>query len=142
MQNNVVFDTQIFLRALINPQSISGKLFTVWRNSYTLYIAPAIENEIIDVVNRPKIRAKFTQITDERIKEMLQLISEIAIRVEIMPDDIEAVCRDPKDDIFLACAKVAKADYLISEDQDLLVLEQHHSTRIINVVTFLSILES
>jgi predicted nucleic acid-binding protein len=37
---------------------------------------------------------------------------------------------------------VAQADYLVSEDKDLLVLRQHHTTRILNAAAFLSTLES
>lgn len=33
-------------------------------------------------------------------------------------------CRDPKDMVFLHCAAVADADFLVSRDTDLLVLRQ------------------
>ena len=63
------------------------------------------------------------------------------IHVEVQTTDIERICRDPKDDMLLACAKAAKADYLVSEDNDLLVIGQHHTTRIIKIAAFLNILE-
>jgi predicted nucleic acid-binding protein len=37
---------------------------------------------------------------------------------------------------------VADADYLVSEDKDLLVLEKHHRTQIVGVAAFLSVLEA
>ncbi len=137
----VVFDTQVFLRSLINPKSICGRLIFQMQADYQLYTAKQINQEILDVLNRPKIRVKFPQITTARIN-LIETVLELANHIEIKSEEIEALSRDPKDDIFLACAKLATADYLVSEDKDLLVLEKHHSTQIVNVVRFLSILEN
>lgn len=136
----VVFDTQIFLRSIINRNSISGKLFAIWFNEYELYVADEIENEINDVLNRPKLRKKFAQISDNDIEKVLEIVAR-TYRVEL-PDPVEAVSRDPKDDKFLACAKTATADYLVTEDNDLLVLTEYEGTKIINAFDFLRILES
>ena len=136
----VVFDTQIYLRALANPNSACGRLFADWTAYYVLYRADAIEAEIIDVFTRPKIRAKFPQITEDGIISMKKILQK-AERVDIKPEDVEPICRDPKDDIFLACAKVAGADYLVSEDKDLLVLDKHHASQIMGVAAFLNVLE-
>jgi uncharacterized protein len=135
----VVIDTQIFLRSLINLKSASMKIRPRnWPGQYVLCVSDEIEVEVIDVLNRPHLRAKFPQITDELVEQTLAEINQAnRIKVEV----VEPISRDPKDDKFLACAKVAKADYLVSEDNDLLVLKQHHSTQIINVLAFLSVLE-
>ena len=74
------------------------------------------------------------------VAETLRVLREEAQRVEIKPK-FEAVSRDPKDDIFLACAKAAKALYLVSEDNDLLVLKKHEETSIVNALELLMILE-
>jgi uncharacterized protein len=137
----VVIDTQIFLRSVINPRSASAKLSPkLWRGYYQLYISDAIEAEIIDVLNRIEIRAKFPQITDETVNDLLTIIQSEGERIEVT--EVEPISRDPKDDMFLACAKVAGADYLVSEDKDLLVLEKHHDTKIVNVAQFLSVMEN
>jgi len=137
-QSNVVFDTQIYLRAAINPNSACGRLLFEQRLYYQLYAADSIGNEIREVLRRPKIRLKFPQITDKRI-EQVEVVLQSAQNVVVT--EIEPICRDPKDDIFLACAKMANADYLVSEDNDLLVIGQYHETRIVNVASFLHILE-
>ena len=136
----VVFDTQIYLRALINFSSGSGKLVLEQQADYELLTSQAINDEVMDVLTRSSIRKKFTQISDEDVRKIETTLLS-ATFVEIQPTDLERICRDPKDDIFLACAKAAKADYLVSEDNDLLVIGQHHDTRIIKVATFLNILE-
>ena len=40
-------------------------------------------------------------------------------------------CRDPKDNFLLALCQDGRADFLITGDQDLLVLDPFHRTRII-----------
>jgi putative PIN family toxin of toxin-antitoxin system len=49
--------------------------------------------------------------------------------------------RDPADDIFLACALAAKAEYIVSNDRDLLVLEKPFGIRTVTPVEFLRILK-
>lgn len=135
----VVFDTQIFLRALIKRTSISARIASLeFRNRYVLCVSDAVEAEIIEVLNRSKLRSKFPQITDELVSDTLSDLRQ-ARRIEVAV--VEPISRDPKDDIFLACAKAAKADYLVSEDQDLLVIREYGSTKIVNAITFLDILK-
>lgn len=135
----VVFDTQIYLRAAINPNSICGKLFANWSEAYVLYVADEIEAEILNVFARSKIREKFPQITDQTV---VDIKSTLARAERITLEEIPSISRDPKDDIFLACAKAAQASYLISEDNDLLVLKQYEATTIINALEFLQLLET
>jgi len=46
-------------------------------------------------------------------------------------------CRDSKDDIFLELAVAAKADFLITGDEDLLVLESFRKTQILTMADFI-----
>lgn len=47
------------------------------------------------------------------------------------------ICRDPKDNYLLSLAKDGKADYLITGDQDLLILEKFEQTSICLLNQFL-----
>lgn len=49
---------------------------------------------------------------------------------------MKAICRDPKDDYLLALAKAAKADLLITGDEDLLVLKKYGKARILKPAAF------
>ena len=48
-----------------------------------------------------------------------------------------SVCRNTEDDFLLALAKDGKADYLITGDRDLLILEKFGKTKIKTFVVFL-----
>jgi predicted nucleic acid-binding protein len=60
----------------------------------------------------------------------------------VMPQQEPQVSRDTKDNKFLAAAEAANADFLVSEDGDLLDLVAHRGTRIIPAHEFLQILKT
>src|SRR5689334_10381401 len=116
----VVFDTQLLLRATINRKSLPAKLFFDLRSSYHLASSDETIAEANDVLNRPVLRTKFATLTDEAVADTLKLLANAR---QVTLKDIPSESRDPKDDVFLATALEAQAQYLISEDKDLLVLD-------------------
>jgi uncharacterized protein len=52
------------------------------------------------------------------------------------------ICRDPKDDFLLALSKDAKADYLITGDNDLLEMNVFGKTKMLTMTAFLELLSS
>ena len=134
---SVVFDTVIFVRSLINPHNRCGKVIFASSVSYRLFLSPPVLTEIIEVLNRPELTKKFRRLGEMNMVTVLNLLASADI-VEI--DPIQPVSRDVKDDKFLATAHAAKADYLVTEDQDLLVLEEYQGVKIITAERFLEIL--
>ena len=49
-----------------------------------------------------------------------------------------SICRDPKDNYLLALAKDSQADFLITGDKDLLVLEKFENTVICTLTDFIN----
>lgn len=78
-------------------------------------------------------------ITRQKAKAAARLLERQSIIVS--PSDIEKICRDPFDDYVLAAAKEGAADYLVTEDKDLLMLKGHRRIKIVNVSTFRDILD-
>jgi len=58
------------------------------------------------------------------------------------PDIKLKVCRDPKDDKFLELSVFAQANFIISNDLDLLVLKSFKGIQILKPVDFISILNT
>lgn len=48
------------------------------------------------------------------------------------------VCRDSKDNFLLSLSQDSKADFLITGDKDLLVLEKFKSTRVLTISDFMN----
>lgn len=135
----VIIDTQLFLRAAINRRSLPAKLIFDMRDEYELVVSQAIIDEIENVLQRPKLRKKFTALTDEVIDTVIALLVSSEF---VNPSTVPSISRDPKDDMFLVCAKSADANYIISEDNDLLVLNPYGNIKIINALAFLKVLEA
>jgi putative PIN family toxin of toxin-antitoxin system len=135
---DVVIDTVVFVRSLINPRSIWGELVFRRRGHYRLIMSQPILDEIIEVIQRPEIAKKFSSIADTGDASIREILED-AIQTE--PASLAWSGRDPKDDVFIATAIAASAAYLISEDRDLLDLGSYEGINIIDTITFLRILD-
>jgi len=70
-------------------------------------------------------------------KNRIEMLEEVASKAEwFIPAEIIRDCRDPKDNKFLELAAVSKADFLITGDEDLLILDPFRSTRILTLSEF------
>jgi len=134
----VVIDTQIFLRAVINQRSLPAKIVYDYEDDYILIVSEATLAEIEDIISRPKVRKKF-EFPENQISELL---IRLARGERTIVHDIPAISRDSKDDMILACALSGNAHYIVSEDQDLLVLNTYKEIKIIDALDFLRVLES
>jgi putative PIN family toxin of toxin-antitoxin system len=134
-----VLDTNVFLRALINPHSRCGRLLDKFADDYVLVLSPAIIREVLEVLHRPRLRAKFPQITQLDVTRIITLFAQAHV---VEPQSAPSISRDPGDDKFLACARLAGAEYLVTEDKDLLVLEAHEGTRICQPAEFIALFET
>jgi uncharacterized protein len=117
----VVLDTNVFVSAAIQNGASHQIVQSLIRdNSDELIICDEILSEIRDVlISRPRLR-KWISLNDaERYVEMLQM------RFNFVPNpiDIIPISRDRDDDYILALAQRERADYVISGDKDLLVLQ-------------------
>ena len=69
-----VVDTNILVRAVIKPSGTVGPVLLRLRHGdYTLLYAQSLLEELIDVLNRPRIRDKY-RLTDQDIQTVVSLI--------------------------------------------------------------------
>ncbi len=137
----VVFDTVIFVRALLGSRNFSGRLIFEYSNNYQLFLARPLVEEIIEVLGRKEIIKRFHLRQSNYPKAMARLLKSINSAEIVKIGKISSISRDPKDDKFLAAAQTADANYLISADKDLLDLKEYQGIQIIDAETFLKILE-
>lgn len=135
----VVFDTVVFVRSLINPHSLAGKLVFDYADRYQLVLSEPVVVEILEVIQRPELRRKFKSLEQISPSEILRLL-EKAESVEIA--SVPAVLRDPKDDKFLETALSGDAAFIVSADKDLLDLKEYHEIKIVEIAEFITMLES
>ena len=139
-----VVDTNVLVRAVIKPAGTVGPVLLRLRHGdYTLLYAQSLLEELIDVLNRPRIRDKY-RLTDLDIQAVVGLILLRGEAVVVPENEEERVtaCRDPRDDKFLEIAVAGEADVIVSGDQDLLVLHPFAGIPIVPPAEFLQMLDA
>jgi putative PIN family toxin of toxin-antitoxin system len=134
----VVFDTVVFVRALLNPQSFWGKLVFVHAKDYTLVVSPATTRELVEVLMRPRLARRVPFLAQLDVTRALPLLEQAEV---ITPETNPTLSRDAKDNRFLALTRAAGADYLVTADRDLLDLHAYHGTQIITGQEFYATLQ-
>ncbi len=141
MPSSAVADTSILVSAFLFPNSVPGRVLTLAEQGiYALYFSPIILEELSRSLRNPRLRKSYSY-TDEKIDLWYDDLHNIGSAVLKPLPEIGPVCRDPDDDHVIAAALAIKADYIVTGDKDLLVLEQHRNIRIVTAKTFLAEIE-
>jgi putative PIN family toxin of toxin-antitoxin system len=115
-----VLDTSFLVRYLIKPSAAIRELIEVrWLGGQVQMVtSPDLIEELKGVLKRDYIQALV------RPEEGQAMLDAIYQRAEVLPapGQVLSYTRDPKDDKFVACALTARADYVVTEDKDILVL--------------------
>ena len=132
----VVLDTNVFVSGLLSKTGLPAKMLDAWRaGQYLLITSPPIITEIKRVLETPRIREKYF-ITSVDIEELITLLEKDALIVPGHTDAKNAIPDDPSDEMFLACAMDAAADFIVSGDRHLLDISQYKGIPIIAVNEF------
>jgi putative PIN family toxin of toxin-antitoxin system len=92
-------------------------------------------DEILDEVNEKLTLPRLQKYIDsERAQQLVASYTSKATRLEVI--NHVQVCRDPDDDIVLALAATAEADFIITGDNDLLILHPYQNIQIVTPATF------
>ena len=129
----VVLDTNVFVSGLLSKTGLPAKILDAWRaGQYLLIASPPIVAEINRVLQAPRIREKYF-ITDGDIEQLIILLEKEALIVPGYTDVKDAIPDDPSDEMFLACAVDAAADFIVSGDRHLLEISEYKGISIITV---------
>ena len=121
-----VFDTNVRIAAFLT-EGICAKLLTrARRRDFDLILCDGILQEFKRVLKK-----KFAASPHE-MSEALIILSAAAQDILGQTDSIAPICRDSDDDLILACARDAVADYVVTGDEDLLVLKNYEGISILN----------
>ncbi|MBK5274424.1 MAG: putative toxin-antitoxin system toxin component, PIN family [Desulfuromonadales bacterium] len=133
----IVLDTNVLISALLFSGRV-GMLRDLWK---TGRIIPLVSKETFaefrKVLSYPKFKLSLREIRAILNEEILPFVEP----VEII-EQVTGICRDPLDDMFLAVADSGGAQFLITGDQNLLVLKNYKQTRIITVGDFMELVGS
>jgi putative PIN family toxin of toxin-antitoxin system len=126
----LVVDTNVFVSAAFKELSWPGMVVR-WVDKFGgLLKTSATEQEIFDVVQRPRIAENTVPLFAARLRQIFAAAELVTITERV------AACRDPKDDKFLELAVNGRADLIVSGDADLLVLDTFRGIPIITPAAF------
>jgi putative PIN family toxin of toxin-antitoxin system len=128
----LILDTNVIVSALAFPSSKPRQALDAVRERGRVLASPDTLGELVRTLRRPKLAAYITAAEREAFLEAFGATVEL---VEVR--ERLAVCRDPHDDKFLELAAAGGADYLVTGDADLLVMERFRGTAILAPAAFL-----
>lgn len=136
----VVLDTNLIVSAFISPTGTPSQLLDICvRGRVILLTSSELLQELEDVLHRDYIKQRY-EVAEQRIRAFLTDLRD-ATEPTIPLPDLPLHSRDPKDDKLLALALGGNAEYLITGDNDLLILDGEPalgSLRIITATAFLA----
>jgi uncharacterized protein len=128
-----VFDTNVIVSAVLLAGSIPRQAFDQALNEGSILISVPVLLELAEVLSRKKLNKYLLE--EERMRFLIALLKEAEL-VEIT--EVVTDCRDVKDNKFLELAVSGRADYIVSGDEDLLVLNPFRGIPILKPREFLS----
>lgn len=136
-------DTNLFISGAINPTGAPGRLLRAWIDGRCHLVLSADQlAELTEVFQRPKLARRF-RIEPADLAEV-RATRALVPRARPAPS-LPVPVRDPKDAMVVAAALGGAADYLVTGDDDLLVLAgDPHLGRllIVTIHEFLAVLGS
>lgn len=136
-----VLDTNVLVSGLLSEHGPSHQILDAWlEGRYTLVTSLYLVDELAHVLSYPRIAERLH--LDE--KEVAAILGALLSQAQVAPGRLRlpGVTRDPKDDAVVACGREGEVDYIVSGDQDLLVLGEHEDIQIVTARQFADILAS
>jgi len=120
----VVFDCMIFLQAAAKPSGPAAVLLELVEIcELELFVSEACIEEIRDVLARPSLQRKFPSLTISTVSDFLERIRLCSVLTKDVPS-LFTLDRDPKDAKYIDLVIAARADFLVTRDNDLLDLRE------------------
>lgn len=136
----VVFDTNALLPLLVGATHRAQALRQLWESrGFDLCITPQVLAEVERVLTYPTVQRNF-HMTGDDVQQVVTVLWEHARVLPGLVEGVTAVEDDPSDNIFLAAALEAGADYLVTQDPHLRNLKYYHGTQIISLAQLTAVL--
>jgi hypothetical protein len=110
----VVLDTVVFLQALISGRGAAAACLDRLREGrFVLLLSDDTLTEAREVPSRPELRARYSQLTPERVTAFFGEVGSLAVMIH-RPPHVFDLPRDAKDEPFTDLAVAGNAAFLIT----------------------------
>ncbi len=143
-----VLDTNLLVRLLISPKGATSRLLSaIGQRAFQFVTSELLLEELVNTLLFSRQLVKhLPSISNEERLAFATRLRGIALVVPGHYQDLDKVPTDFKDNIVVACALEAEADYIVTDDRrDLLPLKVircsgYHPVQIVSPVAFLRLL--
>lgn len=135
----VVADTNLIVSAFLWGGTPRRVLNAAEAGEFELFTSRGLITELEDVLSRAKFAERLRR-TRFSAAFLLARYTQLATLIAAAETDV-AELRDRDDAAVIACALAARADLIVSGDQDLLVLKTYRRIRIVTAAEALGIIE-
>lgn len=125
-----IFDTNVLIAAFLTEGLCSRLMIRARKQEFSLVLCDDIIIEFEGILKK-----KF-KINSADVSEISTIVSEAASEIIHDLSPVPNICRDPNDNMIIACAVDAQAGYIVTGDEDLLILKKYKNIVIINPRNF------
>ncbi len=130
-----VIDTNVWVAGLLSPTGPPARIVDLTLRGLIIpVVSPAMLDELHEVLRRPELRLPAGDVA--AVISYLRLPGNHVVHVD--PAELEAVCRDPDDDVFTAAALDGEAEYIVTGNAAHFPANPWRGIYILDPATFLS----
>ncbi|MGH2548832.1 MAG: putative toxin-antitoxin system toxin component, PIN family [Thermomicrobiales bacterium] len=132
-------DANVLGPGLMFKQGVSAEVVIAWiGNRFELILSENLFGELNATLNKPYWRSRFSQLA---IDQAIALAAKESTFVDPTPG-VENVATHWQDDVVIATALAGNAEYLVTDDKELLRLKSYKTVSIVSPQEFLELLEA
>ena len=131
----VVFDSNIWVSFAIGKR-LNELRMVLTHSKVEVFVCQKLLWEVKVTTQKPKL---LKYISPERHKMLLELMQ--ACQCVNIVEQI-SISRDPNDDYLLDLAATTSADFLVTGDNDLLILKNYQNVNIISFTSFMAVIDT
>jgi putative PIN family toxin of toxin-antitoxin system len=132
-----VFDTNTVVSAALFRGSVPEQALFLALRTAAVLMSRELADELNDVLSRPRFdRYADRENREEFLQDLVRQVESVEVTERVR------ACRDPKDDKILELAVNGNADFIVTGDDDLLVMNPFRNIEILRAAEFLAVVGS
>ena len=129
----VIFDSNIWISFAIGKRLKELKM-ALTHPKVEVFVCQKLLWEVRATTHKPKLLKYISQDRQKMLIDLMQACQSVNIEEQI------SISRDPNDDYLLDLSVTADADFLVTGDNDLLILKNYHNTNIVSFTSFMAVI--
>jgi len=131
----VIFDANIWISFAIGKR-LNELRMALTHPKVEVFVCQKLLWEVKVTTQKPKLLKYISPVRHKMLLELMQACQCVNITEQI------SISRDPNDDYLMDLAVTANADFLVTGDNDLLILKNYQNVNIISFASFMAVIDT